>query len=124
MLTNAKKELLDLLRGKSKVKCAEIKHERVYYASDELKEQTKLSSLPVGYTQEQWDKFMDSLDFNYNAGWGLQELYGLIWLEDGRWCDRGEYDGSEWWTYNIRPEIPEYLINPDLTNIQDHSDHI
>lgn len=46
------------------------------------------------------------LDFQYDSGYGCQELFGNIWYEDGSWSERGEYDGSEWWEYKFCPEIP------------------
>ena len=65
--------------------------------------------LKVGYSKEDYQAFLNKLDFNYDSGYGDQELFGTIWIEDGSWFDRGEYDGSEWWRYNSLPEIPDYL---------------
>ena len=45
------------------------------------------------------------MNFEYDNGFGGQELYGTIWLKDGTWCTRGEYDGSEWWEHHERPDI-------------------
>ena len=53
--------------------------------------------LPVNHTQEDYDNFIKKLDVEYDDGYGTQELFGTIWLTDGTWMDRGEYDGSEWW---------------------------
>lgn len=74
---------------------------------DELKSNDIL--LKVGYTTEEYNAFLNELDFDYDAGYGGQELYGTIWLTDGTWFTRGEYDGSEWWDFNSLPEIPEDL---------------
>jgi hypothetical protein len=49
------------------------------------------------------------LDFEYDHGFGGQELFGVIWYTNGNWSNRSEYDGSEWWTYNRCPEIPKEL---------------
>lgn len=49
---------------------------------------------------------INHLDFEYDSGYGGQELYGTIWYEDGTWSERDEYDGSEWWEYRSCPEIP------------------
>lgn len=65
--------------------------------------------LKVGYSKEEYLKFLDSLDFLYDSGYGGQELYGTIWYEDSSWSERGEYDGSEWWTYKTIPTIPNKL---------------
>lgn len=58
---------------------------------------------------EDWDAFISSLDFDYDAGYGTQHIFGTIWHEDGTWSSRQEYDGSEWWLCNKCPEIPSYL---------------
>lgn len=47
------------------------------------------------------------LDFEYDNGYGGQELFGNIWYTDGTWSERGEYDGSEWWEHKVCPAIPE-----------------
>lgn len=49
------------------------------------------------------------IDFNYDSGYGGQELYGCIVFEDGSWLERGEYDGSEWWGYKSTPTYDEVL---------------
>ena len=58
-----------------------------------------------------YDQFLKDLDFQYDNGYGIQQLSGTIWLINGDWFERGEYDGSEWWEYKTCPQIPEYL-NP------------
>lgn len=100
---NAKVELLKRLKDvPHKVKCAKISKE--VWGKD-----IKPSLLKCNYTDEDWDKFLNSLDFNYNCGYGGQELYGTVWFENGTWLSRGEYDGSEWWEFNETPDIPEEL---------------
>ena len=59
-----------------------------------------------------YNTFLQSLDFVYNAGFGGQELYGVIWYADGTWSSRYEYDGSEEWAHRRVPVIPEYLKKP------------
>ncbi len=104
---NAKEEFLGHIRDR-KVLCADMAHQDCWHngPNSEFK-------LPVSYTQEQYDEFINSLDFEYDKGYGGQELFGTIWYKDGTWSDRGEYDGSEWWDYQSCPGIPqELLINP------------
>jgi len=106
-MKNAKEEFLRvtlLHKEFNKVKCAQITHE---CGMDKY----HTYSLRVGYTQEEYDKFVDSLDFEYDAGHGEQELFGYIWIKDGTWYEREEYDGSEWWEYKSTPPIPDELIN-------------
>ena len=70
------------------------------------------ASLPVNHTKEDYDNFIKKLDVEYDDGYGTQELFGIIWLTDGTWMDRGEYDGSEWWCHQEVPEIPDHLEHP------------
>lgn len=66
-------------------------------------------NLKVDYSPEDLKNFLEELDFDYDSGYGLQELYGTIWYTNGDWSTRCEYDGMEWWYYNSRPEVPEEL---------------
>lgn len=103
-MRNAKEELLNLLEGKAKVKCATITN------GNEWDEDKKDILLKVGYSENEWTEFLKSLNFSYDSGFGGQNLFGTVWLEDGTWCTRGEYDGSEWWEHNQLPEIPSELL--------------
>jgi hypothetical protein len=105
-MTNAKKELEQLLQGKAKVKCASITKGCQYDYEDPCPK----FELKVNHTEEDFQSFLKSLNFDYNSGYGGQELFGTVWLEDGTWCTRGEYDGSEWWEHNQLPEIPSELL--------------
>jgi hypothetical protein len=105
---NAKEEFLGHIRDR-KVLCADMAHQDCWHNGAETD-----FELPVGYTQEQYDEFVNSLDFEYDRGYGGQELFGTIWYTDGTWSDRGEYDGSEWWNYQSCPGIPENLLTNSL----------
>ena len=63
--------------------------------------------LPTNYTADEYDKFLQTIDFEYDNGFGGQEIYGVVIYDDKSWSERGEYDGSEWWEYKSLPEIPE-----------------
>jgi hypothetical protein len=63
--------------------------------------------LKVGYTTEDYEHFLDSINFEYNNGFGGQMVEGYIWYVGGTWSSRGEYDGSEWWEYNSCPKMPK-----------------
>lgn len=109
---NAKEEFLSSISTRP-VKCAEI----VYRASSlwDINEEDapppNYIILKVGHTEEELESFFDKLDFNYDAGYGGQELFGTVWFKDSEeWMTRGEYDGSEWWETHSIPAIPQHLI--------------
>jgi hypothetical protein len=106
-MTNAKKELERLLEGKAKIKCAIITQNALDFEDEESCPKFELK---VNHTEEEFKSFLESLNFDYNSSYGGQELFGAVWLEDGTWCTRGEYDGSEWWKHNQLPEIPSELL--------------
>ena len=92
-MANAKLELLSAV-GSIGIKCAIVER----------------SILKLNYSKEDYNAFLESLDFTYDEGYGSQNLYGIVWLEDGTWFTRGEYDGSEWWEHHELPEIPEECL--------------
>lgn len=65
--------------------------------------------LKRGYSASDLASFIDGISQAYDSGYGCQEVFGTIWYTDGTWSSRGEYDGSEWWEHNKRPEIDEDL---------------
>lgn len=69
-----------------------------------------LAILTKPWRQEDMDAFLEALDFEYDSGYGTQQVYGTIWFKDGTWSDRGEYDGSEWWDHRKVPSVPADLI--------------
>lgn len=106
-MRNAKDELLGILAEYNLV----IKAAKIVNGDEEFDEpeDVKIYLLPEGYSGVEYKSFLQSLDFLYDNGWGGQELFGLVWLTDGTWLARGEYDGSEWWEHRKCPEIPDYL---------------
>ena len=111
-MTNAKAEMLGLL------KCREIKCAKVITLGrwDETKgdwdenHEGRTIILKVGHDEEDYAKFLNDLDFEYDSGYGGQELFGTVWFKDDTWAERGEYDGSEWWEINSLPDIPKNLL--------------
>jgi hypothetical protein len=99
---NAREEFEGLVKNCT-VLCAEIIH---FPWEDGLETTISLKS---GYGQEEYESFLDSLDFFYDSGFGAMYVAGTIWFQDGTWAIRKEYDGSEWWDHRILPEIPEHL---------------
>jgi hypothetical protein len=105
-MINARKELIEYLKGRAKVKCAEI----VKGDGFDPEDPPVKFLLKVNHSNEEYNAFLDSLNFKYHNGYGGQELYGTIWLEDNTWLTRGEYDGSEWWEAHELPPIPAYCL--------------
>ena len=104
-MTNAKEEMLELLKGKE-IKCATVTNGDSWL--DENERRTIV--LKVEYTADDYERFLKELDFNYDSGYGGQELFGTVWFKDNTWAGRGEYDGSEWWEIHSLPEIPKELL--------------
>lgn len=68
--------------------------------------------LKKGYTPGEYEEFLTKIDKNYDSGYGTQELFGHIWLTNGEWINRHEYDGSEHWEHVSSPDIPEGCEGP------------
>src|SRR5580698_7580131 len=69
------------------------------------------SAVPVG----SWADFAKFADFNYDAGYGGNEVAGrLVIVGEDWWLERGEYDGSEWWEFKSLPKRPD-----DMTPLRD-----
>lgn len=94
---NAREELLAELIGKDEIVCAYM---HCYDSVFILKE---------NYTEDELDNFLSLLNFNYDDGYGIQVLYGTVWLKNNAWLERNEYDGAEWWERKGYPDIPELL---------------
>ena len=56
-----------------------------------------------------WERFIRTLDFLYDDGFGSQHLFGIVWFKDGSWLERYEYDGAESWHYKRTPPVPDSL---------------
>jgi hypothetical protein len=108
---NAREEFIKHI-GSRKVLCVGI--QRGDYGYDE----SVVYNLTTGWDSEDWSKFLSNLDFEYDCGYGGQNLFGTIWYADGTWSDRGEYDGSEWWEYHECPNIPAELNRLDKVREQ------
>lgn len=106
---NAKQELVEklhFLRHDAKIICADIDLCNDSVWDDEEDDYSRTNfTLKKGHTEEEYNAFIDSLDFEYDG----QELFGKVWLTNGYWMERGEYDGSEWWDIHSYPSIPAEL---------------
>ena len=115
MKTNAKEELLQILKKKeSSIKCAYIKRDMGYWDDKDNYISAPAILLREGHTPEEYEEFLAKLGFDYDSGYGMQEILGTVWLmKEHTWLSRGEYDGSEWWEYNECPSIPDNLKRED-----------
>jgi hypothetical protein len=114
---NAKEEFLSHV-GSKKLLCAKIQKGDDYGANAFGSSDSSVFNLTTGWGVEDWSKFLTDLDFEYDCGFGGQNLFGTIWYADGTWSDRGEYDGSEWWDYHYCPQIPVELDRKDKVREQ------
>ena len=89
---NAQRELLDFIQDKPEVVCLTFAQDVNYQEGP--------------YTTGTLEEILPLLDFEYDAGFGSQKLYGTIWFADGSWATRGEYDGSEWWKHQTPLALP------------------
>ena len=61
-----------------------------------------------GYHRISWSKFEKISDFDYDSGFGCQEIPSLIvYFKDNTYMFREEYDGSEWWEYKVHKIFKE-----------------
>ena len=106
-MKNAKTELENIINPLS-IECAQI---QAFLDYDDMGDGIfKINlNLKQGATVAELQSFLSALDFNYDNGYGGQNLFGIVWLNDGTWLERGEYDGSEWWEHRVRPQIPAEL---------------
>lgn len=101
---NAKEEFLRfILEAGSKVNSVVIWQED--WNTDEPTDKWVLKE---GWDEEEYATFLNSLNFDYDAGFGTQELFGYIWFDDGSWGDRHVYDGSEYWIHREIPKFQDY----------------
>jgi len=121
---NARNELLRILGEASKlrpefiVKCADItiiaNTVRSLEQFGQYEDPNPVdASLKIGHFTNDavsFNNFLDKLNTIYDCGFGGQELFGTVWLHDGTWLSREEYDGSEGWIHQKSPEIPKDLL--------------
>lgn len=72
---------------------------------------------PALYDEHRAATIADMGKYRYDSGYGGQELFGCVWMDNGEWITRGEYDGSEWWDYHRVPEVPNKLVLNKVGNI-------
>ncbi len=97
---NAKEQYLEATKGKE-VLCADIKFT--------WQNEVSVYQLDRSYSEYRLNRFLDDLDFDYDYTFG-DNLEGTIWLTDGTWLERQEYDGgNRCWVHRVCPAIPDIL---------------
>ncbi len=100
-MVNAQKELLDHVKDRE-VELVKIVYREYYSRSNPLRIEGALAEV------------LPMLNFEYDSGYGGQELFGYIWYTDGTWSERDEYDGSEWWNHQVMPDKDKTIDSSSL----------
>lgn len=103
---NAKLEIIESINI-NKVICAHVHTSDYDY--DERWRLDCVYNLKVWHSDEEYNKWLESLNFKYDSWYGWQELFWTVWLEWWKRLERWEYDWSERWELRSYPDIPEEL---------------
>lgn len=112
-LINALGELNKAIKYTRFITCADISYSSstaIWELYGKTPPPAKTIILKAGHDITDYHQFLEELNFEYDSGYGSQELFGTVWLDDGNWLTRTEYDGSEAWCLHKRPQIPDHLI--------------
>ena len=101
-MMNAKQEFLEQVNNRGLI-CAELQ-----LGEYELDNSSSFL-LKLNHTKAELQTFLESINFNYDDGYGGQNLFGFIWHTGASWSERFEYDGAENWDFKEIPTIPQYL---------------
>ena len=119
---NAQAEFLSHIMRLGDVKAVTIMHDQKGYGLDP--EFITICNLREGFTDEEFTKFIEDLDFEYDNGYGTQHLFGKIWYTDGSWSERYEYDGSENWTHQQLTGVWHYDMQYFIDRHKEHQDQM
>jgi hypothetical protein len=62
-----------------------------------------------GTIADSWNHFASVADFEYDNGYGRQEVApDLVVVAKDWWLERHEYDGSEWWEFKSVPVLRDH----------------
>ena len=105
-IRNAKLEFIEHVNNRP-VRCAQILH-------DDFKDCPEFL-LMDGHSDDDYVRFLNNLNFEYQEGLGEQQLFGTIWYMDGTWSERERLHNKyhnhyeEWWDYKCMPRILDRL---------------
>ena len=58
-------------------------------------------------TKENFEEIAKATDYDDSFG-GTDVADDLVIIGDNWWLSRDEYDGSEWWRYNEKPDVSKF----------------
>ena len=105
---NAKKEFLKALSPELQLKCCIIGINKNYIDMNGNDVIEKVI-LKVGYSESDFETFLEKLDFDFKITDLFKKLLGIIWFENGEWKERVYKNGCEFWVMNEIPKIPKFL---------------
>lgn len=111
--TNIKDELLEKIADRTityGILCLKL-----WYREDSMNGEKRETFMWKFTSHEDFLSQLETLDRNYDSGYGSQELYGTIVFTDNSWLERGEYDGSEWWEDYSLP-TREFVLSMDFSD--------
>lgn len=75
-----------------------------------------------GYINKELFKMM-AMATNYDAGYGSAEIReDLLIVGTDWWLERDEYDGSEWWTFCMMPNLHDIDAGAPRLTTYDHEE--
>jgi hypothetical protein len=97
-----------------KVKCAYIIYSGLHYAPEENRTDLyvphrNLYKLKVGYTEEEYDRFMSSMNFDYTDSPRFRWTGGVIWFDDDKSLLYKRDSVQSEWDIHIYIDIPKEL---------------
>jgi hypothetical protein len=112
-MVNCKEEFLEEVVGKTLL-CAELTYQ------PNINEDTlnRKAVLAVGYSDEERQKFLHDIDYDYEPGdYSCGQWYdidGFIWYKDGSWSERITQGGFECWDHKKCPTPPKKIQGETL----------
>lgn len=79
-----------------------------------------------------WENFKEHANEEYDAGFGAAHVaQDLVIVGDYWWMTREEYDGSEWWDFHLKPQLPEnftyfnkFVGDKSWVNLSYYNEHL
>jgi hypothetical protein len=108
-MKTAKEDFLATMEQMGEIKCADL---TLYNKRDK-----RLVYLPVNYSKQEFDLFLNKMDVFVDNKLPFQGAMGTVWFKDGNWAARNTYGNSPWWVHYVIPVIPDKLIKAESTEM-------